>query len=89
MTRRAEHYPSSTGCCADCGKQTYRSRKAAKRASKIAHPGDVLHPYECTPGVWHYGHHRWRVPGGTVNAAVGLPAPAAAQMRAMAHRDAL
>lgn len=43
--------------CKLCGKQCYRSRDEAKRATKIIHPGQVMHFYDCeeSPGIfwWH------------------------------------
>lgn len=47
--------------CRTCGKRAYSSRKQARRAARIAHPGDHLRAYQCPhhPGFWHIGHlHR-------------------------------
>ena len=61
MTAKPAHLPDHVGYCMDCGKLSYRSRKAARRAARAAHPGESLQAYEAHPGVWHYGHsHVWR-----------------------------
>jgi hypothetical protein len=63
VTGRADHYASSTGTCGDCQRQklVFRSRKAARRYARSAHPNEKLHAYECSPGRWHYGHDEaWR-----------------------------
>lgn len=52
--------------CPYCGKRTYRSRRDAKRAGALAHPGEKgMSGYECTDVPdnvetphFHYGHHR-------------------------------
>ena len=43
--------------CHTCHKRGYRTRKQARRASRIAHPGHHLATYHCPhrPG-WHIGH---------------------------------
>jgi hypothetical protein len=45
--------------CTRCGKRAYVSRKDARRAARINHPGDQgLAAYQCPqlPDYWHYGH---------------------------------
>lgn len=43
------------GTCSSCGKQSYRTRKEAKRAFARIFPGEKLSAYQCGT-VWHYGH---------------------------------
>lgn len=89
MTARAEHYPTSYGKCPACGKDCFRSRKAARRAAKHRHPDERMCAYECPDhphaGVWHYGHDRaWR-PSGLLPIPAPSPTPAAlAQIAAVA-----
>lgn len=43
--------------CPDCGKKSYRTRKAARKMRRVYHPGDRQSAYECPYGNgWHYGH---------------------------------
>lgn len=58
--------------CTSCSKDTYESRKGAKVAAKVNHPGERLAAYECLahPGVWHYGHLRSDVVAGRVGRQV-------------------
>lgn len=45
--------------CETCGKWAYRSRKVAKRALRILHPGaKYMREYRCPvdDNYWHFGH---------------------------------
>lgn len=48
------NYVGSVGLCT-CGKQRYPSRRTAKAAARLRHPGDRLAAYRCGP-FWHVGH---------------------------------
>lgn len=79
----------SFGKCEGCGKDCYRSRKAARTASKKHHPGDHMRAYECLDapevGCWHYGHDEsWRHRP-TAEAVVPAPPDARAAMHAVAR----
>lgn len=41
--------------CPVCGKQAYRSRRDAKRASRVVNPAAHLAAYRCDTGYWHIG----------------------------------
>ena len=43
--------PVST--CGVCGKQGYRSRREARRAARVLHPGRRVRAYSCA-GRWHF-----------------------------------
>ncbi|MGH3933500.1 MAG: hypothetical protein ACRDS1_00710 [Pseudonocardiaceae bacterium] len=48
--------------CERCGKWSYRTRKAARRAARTLHPDDSgLQAYQCPhgDGLHHYGHWRY------------------------------
>lgn len=44
--------------CRTCRKRAYGSRKQARRAARITHPGEHLRAYRCPhrPRFWHIGH---------------------------------
>lgn len=74
--RSADRPDSDLGgaLCSACGKKTWRSRKAARRAARRAHPGraGLLDEYPCPAGTpsgdgvgWHYGHLRQAVRAGS------------------------
>lgn len=44
--------------CPDHGKRGYHSKKAAKRARRMHHPGQQMDEFPCEfrPGLWHLGH---------------------------------
>jgi hypothetical protein len=48
----------SRGACRMCGKQSYVTRKDARKAAKRAFPGEHMQAYECRygGGLWHVGH---------------------------------
>ena len=67
--RKRSEYVSSRGStnvraavaeCETCGKKSYTSRKAARRAWRAFHPEGSLNVYRCPawPDYWHLGHHR-------------------------------
>lgn len=56
----------SIGTCPECGKQTFKTRKAAKRALNAIHPGSGMSVYPCGDG-YHYGHLSARVKSGDVD----------------------
>lgn len=73
---RALGYPAHTrlpfgtfshGKCRECGKLNFASRKDAKTAARVAHPGDNnLRAYPCPRNAdyWHYGHTpEWLIRG--------------------------
>jgi hypothetical protein len=46
---------SRTTCA--CGKWAYPSRRQARRAARVLHPGERLRAYACLrAGSWHFGH---------------------------------
>lgn len=47
----------SVGVCPTCGKRRYPSRRDARKAARLAHPGDHLRAYLCG-AFWHLGHPR-------------------------------
>ena len=49
--RAGRHY----GQCPDCGKARWGSRREAKEAAKVLHPGHHLQPYRCGD-FFHFGH---------------------------------
>lgn len=49
-----EHY-TWTGSCPDCGKRSFTTRKAAKKAARRIGDGDHMSAYRCG-GYWHIGH---------------------------------
>lgn len=51
-----KHVPDLLGHCTVHDKSTWSSRKAARKALKNRHPGEIKSPYRCdyTNG-WHYG----------------------------------
>ena len=44
--------------CAQHQKKGYISKREAKRAARMYHPGEHLNVYQCTTdvGMWHIGH---------------------------------
>lgn len=48
------HQAAAAGECA-CGKLRYTSRKRARAAARVKHPGMHLAAYRCGP-YWHLGH---------------------------------
>jgi len=38
--------------CPRCGKRCYASRKAARKAARLLHPGTHMRKYSCS-GYWH------------------------------------
>lgn len=47
--------------CAGCGKRVFNSRKEAKTAAAVTHPGATMRVYRCvdsnvTPAPFHYTH---------------------------------
>ncbi|QOR55345.1 MAG: hypothetical protein SHS37scaffold537_43 [Phage 68_12] len=53
----------SIGTCPRCGKQAFKTRKAAKRAMRAIHQDRRLSVYPCGD-VYHYGHLSARVKSG-------------------------
>lgn len=55
-TREGFHPPTQWSC-APCGKVTYLTRKAARRATRNA-PGGQMRAYRCPANdhAWHLGH---------------------------------
>lgn len=47
--------PYAAGWCPVCGKQSFPSKKKAKKAGKLAHPSAHTSPYRCGE-YWHYGN---------------------------------
>lgn len=43
------------GHCPDCGKTRYATRRRARRAAKVFHPGNAMRAYQCGD-FWHIGH---------------------------------
>lgn len=43
------------GLCEVCGKRTFASRRAAKKAARFWFPGEALRAYQCGEH-WHIGH---------------------------------
>lgn len=62
--------------CTACGKQGFTSRKNAKNASRVIHPGKQLRAYQCPESEWwHLGHLPVMVVAGRMErAALGAPA---------------
>lgn len=54
-----KHY--HIGYCDKHGKNKYASRKAARAAARLLHPGDRKTSYPCSAhdGIWHYGALRF------------------------------
>lgn len=46
----------AVGICPVCGKRSYTSRRAARRAARALHPAAVLRAYRCGQH-WHVGHN--------------------------------
>jgi len=51
----------SHATCEGCGKQVYKSRREAKHAAEVLHPGQTMRVYACVnstvnPPPWHYTH---------------------------------
>lgn len=72
------------GLCPACGKKIYPTKKAAKIAARVKHPGDRnLVPYPCrsqspkrpTPAPWHFGHLADEVKKGPLSRADRYEAP--------------
>lgn len=57
------HTQPHLGACAECGKQRYRSRTAARKAARRLYPGEALRAYQCGE-YWHIGHTpQWKLRG--------------------------
>lgn len=54
--RRTAH-ALHVGTCRGCGKRRYPTRRDARRAARLAHPGEHLRAYPCGM-FWHLGHPR-------------------------------
>jgi hypothetical protein len=68
--------PTGHFTCQHCGKQTYLSRKEAKRVAKTVHPGEDLNAYRCPHGEgWHIGHLPKAVVNGDFSRAILRPKP--------------
>jgi hypothetical protein len=52
VTNRAVGLPVAVGSCPACGKHSYSTRAAAKRAARAIHPGERLRAYRCGT-YWH------------------------------------
>lgn len=54
------------GRCAACGKFSWLTRKAARRAVKLGHAGESMTIYRCPvdPDVFHVGHRAYPVARG-------------------------
>lgn len=48
----------SVGVCPTCGKRRYPTRRDARRAARLAHPGEHMRAYPCG-SFWHLGHPRY------------------------------
>jgi hypothetical protein len=44
------------GCCKECGRVRYASKRTAKAAARQIHPGKKLRAFECGD-YWHYAPH--------------------------------
>lgn len=61
MAIKRTHHTEYVGYCQDCGKKSYSTRKRAKAALKLYHPGEKnLAVYQCGE-YFHYGHLRYSV----------------------------
>lgn len=49
------HAVRTIGRCWECGKQSFKDRKTAKRAAQIVHPGEQMRAYRCGD-AFHLGH---------------------------------
>ncbi len=54
LTKGAGWAPTSHGRCPDCGAGRFPTRKAAKNAGRINHPGVPMREYACGD-FWHVG----------------------------------
>lgn len=54
-TNRRTAHALHVGRCRRCGKRRYPTRRDARRAARLAHPGEHLRAYRCG-GYWHIGH---------------------------------
>ena len=56
--KRSDQPADMLGYCPECGKQTFRSRKAARRAAKTCLPHERLSAYPCpvNDNHFHFGH---------------------------------
>ena len=61
-----EQAPYSVGRCSECGKQCFRSRKAAKRHVAKLFPGDRMSIYTCGE-FFHFGHTPYSVKNSMVS----------------------
>lgn len=54
-TNRRTANALQVGRCRRCGKRCYPTRREARRAARLAHPGEHMRAYRCG-GYWHLGH---------------------------------